>query len=542
MGELVDDRPTSCGPRPPRPHRRNSRLAWALGAVLTPWACGGSTTPALDGGAGDAPIFDGGECPQDGPDDSAQPGDAPTPPPSHGLRGEYFDDYIGPPALARVDPAIDFNWGEAAPGPGVPQDLFSVRWTGQIEPRHTETYTFETLSDDGVRLWIDGRMVVDNWTIHPAATNTGTAALTAGRRHDILLEIFEHTLIARIHLYWSSPSQAREIIPSRQLYPTPPQPPDAGSLPAPRPLYRNPVIPNDCPDPGVLRADGGRRLYYMACTGGRMPIRRSTDLVIWHSTDGAILPSGKAPWANNGNRNWAPEIHRVGSRYVAYYTASDQTDRLAIGAASSDSPTGPYTDLGTPLVRDANLGAIDATFFRDDDGRQYLYWKLDGNAVGQPTPIRGRELRPDGLGFAPGSTVANVLTNDPTTWEGGVVEAPWVVRRGAFYYLFYSGNVYDDRYRTGVARASAPLASFTKLGAPILRNNPAFVGPGHGSVVSSHGEDIFVYHAWRTTSSGARDAAAGRHVLVDRILWDAGGGGWPRIGDGTPGRVLTPWP
>ena len=73
-----------------------------------------------------------------------------------------------------------------------------------------------------------------------------------------------------------------------------------------------------------------------------------------------------------------------------------------------------------------------------------------------------RELRADGLGFASGSSPVQILVNDPATWEGGVVEAPWLVKRDGTYYLFYSGNVYDHRYRTGVARIpSAAIASRT---------------------------------------------------------------------------------
>ena len=192
-----------------------------------------------------------------------------------------------------------------------------------------------------------------------------------------------------------------------------------------------------------------------------MPIRSSDDLVTWVATGKALLPSGKASWSANGARNWAPEIHKVGTNYVAYYTAADAADRLAIGATSASSPLGPWVDRGSPLVTDA-MGAIDATFFEDDDGKRYLYWKVDGNATGRATPILVRELAATGLAFAAGSTATTVLTNQSNTFEGGVVEAPWVVKRSGFYYLFYSANVYDDRYRTSVARASSPRGPFTK--------------------------------------------------------------------------------
>jgi beta-xylosidase len=165
--------------------------------------------------------------------------------------------------------------------------------------------------------------------------------------------------------------------------------------------------------------------------------------------------------------------------------------------------------------------------------------KIDGNAKGAPTPIFVRQLADDGLSFAAASAPVEVLTNQSSTWEGGVVEAPWVVKREGVYFLFYSGNVYDHRYRTGVARANALLGPYEKRGAPILANNERWVGPGHGTVIRTGAIDYFVYHAWTNAGDGTHLASAGRHVLVDRIEWQDG---WPAIHDGTPSRTPQPWP
>jgi beta-xylosidase len=279
--------------------------------------------------------------------------------------------------------------------------------------------------------------------------------------------------------------------------------------------------------------------FFMVCTGGAMRVRRSDDLVRWSDTPGSILPSGKAAWSANGNRNWAPEIHKVGTRYVAYFTAVNAANRLSIGAASAPAPEGPYTDRGSALVED-NLGVIDATYFEDEDGKKYLYYKIDGNSVGGRTPIFVRQLAADGLSFAAGSQRVEVLNNDANTWEGGVVEAPWVVKHGGEYFLFYSGNVYDDRYRTGVARAKSPTGPFTKKGAPILGNNASWVGPGHGSVVSVHGRDYFFHHAWPALPNGKNDGAKGRFGLIAPIAW--GADGWPVLGNGSSVTKALLWP
>ncbi len=500
-------------------------------------------------GGGDGTEDDGGGASGEGgttgtgDDGGASATDATPPIPEHALRGDYFDDY-DKLAQTRYDAQIDFSWPKDAdlPGPGMHHSNFSVRWSGTVEPRYSEEYTFTTHNDDGVRLWIDGKLIVDNWISHAAEDHAGKITLTAGKAYDLRLEYYQADQAAVSQLSWQSASQAKEIVPTSQLRPLLKAPAVDGGAPlgAPRPYYKNAVVPFDCPDPGVLKVDGTPADYYMVCTGGQFPIRHSNDLVTWSDTGQKLLPGGTAPWAVDGGRNWAPEIHKVGNQYVAYYTASGPGSRLAIGVAHAASPTGPYTHAANPIVADGTYGLIDATFFADDNGTPYLYWKVDGNAVGQHTPIYGRKLTTDGLAFAPGSTAVEVLNNDTATWEGGVVEAPWVVHRGAYYYLFYSGNVYDERYRTGVARASSPLGPYTKKGTPILGNNNDWVGPGHGSVIVAHdGHDYFFHHAWPTNGQGVRNAAAGRYGLADPIVYVAG---WPQINDGTSSSGLMAWP
>jgi GH43 family beta-xylosidase len=453
--------------------------------------------------------------------------DSATPP--TGLRGEYFDGFDDP-RIVRNDATVDFDWSKDAPMPMVAREWFSARWTGEISIATEETVTFETSSDDGVRLFIDDKPIIDNWTGHFTAVDKGTVALTAGW-HKIRLDYFQFDIGATIQLFWSSPAIPRAIVPASALRPA--------TMPSglpPAPPYTNPVRANDCPDPGVLRVSDNE--YYMACTGGPFTIFRSRDLVRWVDTGKSIIPSGKAPWSANGGRNWAPELHSVGGKYVAYFTAVNAADKLAIGVAYASEPSGPYTVTAAPLVDDPTPGVIDATFFRDDDGKQYLYWKRDGNQMGKATPIFVRQLSPDGLSFAAGSSATEVLTNDPASWEGGVVEAPWVVKHGSEYFMIYSGNVYDERYRTGVAKAPSPRGPFTKKGTPILVNNSKFLGPGHGSVIPTRGTDFFVYHAWINNGAG-KPAAGGRQVLLDAIAWE---GGWPKVANGSPSFTAQPYP
>lgn len=141
-------------------------------------------------------------------------------PAERGLLGTYYDnaDLTGT-SVTRVDPTVAFRWGTAAPAPGIGADTFSVRWTGSVVPRHTQTYTFSTTSDDGVRLWVDGRLVIDQWNRHSERVDTGTVALTAGRAVPVVLEYFEGDRRATVELRWSSASQTSEIVPASQLRP-----------------------------------------------------------------------------------------------------------------------------------------------------------------------------------------------------------------------------------------------------------------------------------------------------------------------------------
>ena len=158
-----------------------------------------------------------------------------------GLRAEYYSGtQFGSLVTTRTDAKVDFDWGTTAPaGTGVGADNYSVRWTGEIVPAYSQTYTFYTRSDDGVRLWVNGQRLVDNWTNHSVVENSGTVALTAGQRYAIRLEYYENTGSAVAQLSWSAPSQAKQIIPSSALFPagaTNPPNPDPGAPPARGPI------------------------------------------------------------------------------------------------------------------------------------------------------------------------------------------------------------------------------------------------------------------------------------------------------------------
>ncbi|HUS66901.1 MAG TPA: glycoside hydrolase family 43 protein [Kofleriaceae bacterium] len=302
--------------------------------------------------------------------------------------------------------------------------------------------------------------------------------------------------------------------------------------------YLNPVL-EGCADPGVLAHDGR---WYMSCTGGTggnsFPIYVSDDLVSW-TREGWVFPAGTQPaWAEG--HFWAPELHEVPGGVAVYYSALSGGKHV-VGVASATDVLGPYTDPGAPIVvRDVSV--IDAHAFVDDDGTRWLYWKGER----QPDALYARKLTPDGLALSPehGERVLSATLD----WEHDVVEAPWVVRRGDTYFLFYSGGAYcNATYAVGVARGPTPLGPFEKLPAPLVASAARFVGPGHNAVTTGPGGELFmVYHAYRTAEgtpacgSGTPGDNNARHVLIDPLDMGGGADGWPAVYSDDVSAALDP--
>lgn len=147
----------------------------------------------------------------------------------NGLLGEYFNNFDLTNRFAtRVDATVAFDWDTAAPIAGMGVDTFSVRWTGQVEAELTETYTFHTLSDDGIRLWVDNQLIINEWYDHSVLEHMGQIDLEAGVRYDIRIEYYENAGLAVAELRWSSASQTLEVVPQSQLYAAEDPGPDPG--------------------------------------------------------------------------------------------------------------------------------------------------------------------------------------------------------------------------------------------------------------------------------------------------------------------------
>jgi Domain of unknown function (DUF4347)/Legume lectin domain/PA14 domain/Glucose / Sorbosone dehydrogenase/Calx-beta domain len=139
-----------------------------------------------------------------------------------GLRGEYFDnaDFTNL-GVVRVDPTVNYNWAAGSPEPTIAPDSFSVRWSGQVQAQYDEEYTFYTTIDEGVRLTVNGQVLINQLANAALAEPFGRITLVAGQKYDIVMEYVENTGNAQAQLAWSSGSQVKQVIPQSQLFTVP---------------------------------------------------------------------------------------------------------------------------------------------------------------------------------------------------------------------------------------------------------------------------------------------------------------------------------
>jgi beta-glucosidase len=124
-----------------------------------------------------------------------------------GFKAEYFSNktLAGPPVVTRIDREVNFDWGMQNPATGIPADDFSARWTGKLTPATTGKYRFGAIADDGVRVYLDGKLIAEDWTDHAPATITGEVTLEAGKSYDVKMEYYEGKIGAVARLVWQPP-------------------------------------------------------------------------------------------------------------------------------------------------------------------------------------------------------------------------------------------------------------------------------------------------------------------------------------------------
>lgn len=299
-----------------------------------------------------------------------------------------------------------------------------------------------------------------------------------------------------------------------------------------------PVFEENFPDPFVIE-HGGEFIAYSTNDGPNLPMATSRDLVTWSFVrDGDGKKRDGLPklgsWAKPGF-TWAPEVLKLGDKWLLYYTASDRKrNAQCIGVAVASDPKGPFVDTRSePILCQEELGgAIDANPFRDKDGKLYLYWKTDGNRVRRPTDLWGAELAPDGLSLA-GKPV-DLGLSDAEGWKQRVIEAPTMIRTPDGLAMLYSAGYFgwnDDQrlspYSMTFALCSGPLGP-CRDGSPkpLLHSFSDKVigcvsGPGHQSVFRAQGGTFISFHGW-ATASNCRKGKDARYLYIAPFGWENG--------------------
>jgi arabinan endo-1,5-alpha-L-arabinosidase len=277
-------------------------------------------------------------------------------------------------------------------------------------------------------------------------------------------------------------------------------------------------------DPSVVKRPDGS--YLVAHTGDGIALKRSTDRIAF-SGAGSAFPNG-APWTTTytgGSRSlWAPDISYRNGQYYLYYSASTfGSNRSAIFLATSPSGTsGTWTHRG--LVVESRAGdtfnAIDPNLVVDDQGRWWLdfgsFWS--GVKLIRLDPATGLRL---------GSGMTAVAGRG-----GGAIEAPYIVKRGQFYYQYVSFDLCcrgaSSTYRVMVGRSTSVTGPYTDRnggsmtaggGTEVLAGHGSVHGPGHEAVLADTDGDLLVYHYYG-------DNGAPR-LGINRLAYDSAG--WPVV-------------
>ena len=291
--------------------------------------------------------------------------------------------------------------------------------------------------------------------------------------------------------------------------------------------YTNPVVDYSLPDPSVIKGDDG--YYYLYATEDirNLPIHRSKDLVNWELVGTAFTDETRPDFEPKGGL-WAPDINKIGDKYVLYYSMSVWGGEwtCGIGCAVADTPAGKFKDCGM-MFRSNGINVQNSIdpFYIEDGGKKYLFW---GSFHG----IYGIELSDDGLKVKEGAK--------PVQVAGDAYEGTYIHKRDGYYYLFASiGRCCEgikSTYTTVVGRSDKLFGPYLdKQGRSmsdnhhevLIQKNESFVGTGHNSesVTDKAGDDWMFDHAVKVSDPD------GRVLMLDKIVWEDD---WPSVKTNSP--------
>ena len=464
-----------------------------------------------------------------------------------GLSAQYFHnvDLTGL-AVERTE-AVDFAWGVVAPAPGVDPETFSVRWTGQVEALYTETYTFRTVSDEGVRLWVDGQLLIDRWDAHTAQVDSGTIDLVAGQRYDIRLEYYDDTGSAQIRLQWSSASQVLEAIPASQLHTSPGgllgqyTDDSANSVTQVEATIDfdwgtgSPVAPITSDDfqvsyTGMLRVDYGEEYTFSVDSAGLTRLWVDNDLIIDNWTEHTTT-------TDTGTKTLEP-----GKWYDVRLDFEDESGTAEVSLGwSSPSQTGGGT---VAMIPTENLLAAQSTrlAFTNSLGPgqdpyvvqwndKYLLIRSEGNTV----RINQAEQLQDIHQSNPASSEVIAWTAPGGTNYSQQIWAPELHRLDGKWYIYVAasdGNNATHRMHVLERDSADPFGPYVYKGEISAATNRWAID---GTVLSWQGVNYFVWSGWPGFVDGQQNLYIAQMsnpwtLATDRVLISSPQFSWEMFG------------
>lgn len=365
-----------------------------------------------------------------------------------GLTGTYYQGANWrKQVLVRTDANVNFGWGSGAPDPSLLHRVFSVRWTGQITPQTTETYTFTTVADDGVRLWVGGKLLINDWQEQFATVANGSIELQAGQTYNIRLDYFENgDPPAMVKLYWSTPTIKREIVPS-SAFDTVPSSPSEGKVP------KLPAVPAA---PAALAATAvGASQIHLTWND----VAAATGFVVQRSPDGASgwtaiasVATGQTQFDDSGLSPNTSYFYRI----VATNSAGP--------SAASNTATATTDGLVYGLTNDARVEAIDLKTAVTTQVGTLAF----GTAAADRNPLDGRFYYVEQNTNTPRIAVWDPTTNTNVTLSTVSLSGP-VMRaafnaQGVLYVTAGNSDFYVINTTTG---AATRVGTLTVNGSPL---------------------------------------------------------------------------
>jgi arabinan endo-1,5-alpha-L-arabinosidase len=278
-------------------------------------------------------------------------------------------------------------------------------------------------------------------------------------------------------------------------------------------------------DPSAIEQNGGVYLYY---TGARLPGKTSKDLLVWNASSSALgnsNPSWIATQVPGATNLWAPDISFYNGQYHLYYSASTfGSNSSCIGHATRESlESGSWTDHGSVVCSKSsdNWNAIDPNLVVDIEGTAWLSFGSFWSGI--------KLVALDQSGARANTDLFSIASRN-----GGAIEAPYIVRRCGYYYLFVSFDTCcrgaNSTYNIRVGRSEQIKGPYVDKegkqmmdggGTQLVSGDNSWKGPGQSAVLFVDDRAYNIYHAYASSNGRAT-------LRVSELVWDSDG--WPISG------------